>query len=313
MCWLERQSDCSLDCDDPLFGDYHCAGTWSALLRVFSGLQAELGHILTQFPKNLRPWLCLVSSFGRSAKKTAGNLIKKRLTWLADRILTRTLKNFLIFPIFWSSNLDQVKVSVWSHLLPLLQRRSNFRKAWNGSLWKLWFVLETSLGWIETKSKLWKSQKLQKRYHARSWLVLLSVFNMMSPASSRYIHFWFTGPLWNVKISLILVEIFLVSAVSGFDARGARAALPKKRAWGCWIACWLRPKFLVRQVWCSYGSYGIVWLEMKQKTFFHIFILFFSDSDFMKLLANVAMIALACHSDFNGFNSFNMPLEHILG
>lgn len=97
VCWLERQSDCSLDCDDPLFGDYYCAGTWSALLRVFSGLQAELGHILAQFPKNLRPWLCLVSSFGRSAKKTAGNLTKKRLTWLADRILTRTLKNFLIF------------------------------------------------------------------------------------------------------------------------------------------------------------------------------------------------------------------------
>ena len=35
-----------------------------------------------------------------------------------------------------------------------------------------------------------------------------------------------------MKISLILVEIFLVSAVSGFDARGARAALPKKRDLG---------------------------------------------------------------------------------
>ena len=66
------------------------------------------------------------------------------------------------------------------------------------------------------------------------------------------------------------------------EVREQRYPKNERRAVGspeCWIG-WLRPKFLVRQVWCSYGSYGIVWLEMKQRHF-SIFSSYFSQTQIL--------------------------------
>lgn len=123
------------------------------------------------------------------------------------------------------------------------------------------------LGKLKPRAKYGHPQKLQKRYHARSFECCQHDVSLLSAT----IH-------W----TLLKCENLIDSRV-GFHGRDQRSLSwwQRKKTWA--VGGWLRPKFLVRQVWCSYGI-GIVWLEWSKATF-HIFIIFLLRLRSMKLLA----------------------------
>ncbi len=119
--------------------------------------------------------------------------------------------------------------------------------------------------------------------------------------SSRYIHFWVTGLLWDVKSHWFSRQSFWLPRKPLISGRPEMAA--------CNVSCsitWLRPvpKFLVRQVWCSYGI-GIVWIESREDMF----------SSFLRLrsmkLFNILLWLLWLVTVISTVSTVStMPLEH---